>query len=341
MEALEVWVNKRFPSDDGDRARKRGRRLENQGRKRFDNQEMFSNEAEFQPGQDDFQEEAEEFEEGPMWREPKRQMIQRPMQGNSGPLMGQGPSQPRFRPPFPQGRGRPQGPPDNFQQFGPRPGMNSGQFHPNNGPPPGAFQEEDQGEEGESWNEPQQEDNNFQRGFSSSRGRGRGGPMNIPMQRHGPPPGQDNKMNTSFQDGQALGGMMPPDQNIRPAWQNRGRMQSQNDVNQEEEQHSDQNLMPAQRRGPHPLLLRGQPPNGPRRFPPPHDMRGGPPFNGRGPRLLRPRPPGGPPQEGFQNEQFMPSNMMRPNLKLRGLLDNVGQGNEQNQWQGDRTPLGR
>eukprot|EP00112_Aurelia_sp_Birch-Aquarium-sp1_P012294 Seg2587.3 transcript_id=Seg2587.3/GoldUCD/mRNA.D3Y31 product="pre-mRNA 3' end processing protein WDR33" protein_id=Seg2587.3/GoldUCD/D3Y31 len=335
MEALEVWINKRFPSDDGDRARKRGRRQENQGRKRFDNQEMFSNEAEFQSEQDDFQEDAEEFDEGPVWREPKRPLMQRPLlQGNSGPPMGQGPNQPRFRPPFPQGRGRPQGPSDNFQQFGPRPGMNSGPFHPNNGPPPGAPQGEDEEEEGAPWNEPQQEDSNFQRGFPNPRGRGRGGPMNIAMQRHGPPP-QDYNMNASFQEG----GMIPPDQNIRPAWQNRGRMQPHNDVDQEEEQQGDQNFVPPQRRGPHPLLLRGQPPNGPRRFPPPHDMRGGPPFNGRGPRLLRPRPPEGPPQEGFQNEQFMPSNMMRP--KLRGLLENQGQGNEQDQWHGDRTPLGR
>lgn len=334
IDALEIWVNEKFSSDDtlqvDNRLKKRGRKPENLVRSRFDSEDSEA-ERGFQQSQDKPQENRMEPPE-------KRSMPRPPMHpGISGPPPRQMDDSMRMRHPPPQFRSRPPSVSENYPPFRPQ-----GTFRPHLRPQGENMSSLDRGvDEGDynEWKETPGHHMGNRHGMPGSRGRGRGfghsAPRDSSMQR-------DNQF---YPDED--GNRMAQEQHTDQPWRSKGRAED-NEGQGAEDEWNDPNFVPQQRRGPHPLLLRGHHPGGPRRFPPPNEVRGMP-FEGSGPPPMRQGPPQRtphprhPPHEG--QEGFHPLDQSRPPnprsfQKLRGLMDGISRPAKE-QWQGDRTGGGR
>ena len=339
VDAQEIWVNEKFSSDDmqypDSRLKKRGRKPDGPQRHRFHNDEATSERG--------FQHIKEEFHEKQMEPPEKRQIVQPPMQpGMHGPSPRSINESARMRQAPPQFRARASSNSENFSQFRP-----PASFQSKSGPTEElsvnmADNESDFNET--NWNESQGFNAVNRRGMSGPRGRGRGF-AHPSMSRDISMP-RDNQY---FVDEE--GNRMPPDQHMEQQWRSRGRpnMEENNIDEQEvEPDWNNPNFIPHPRRGPHPLLLRGHHLSGPRRFPAPSESRGmhhdggGPPPVRQGP-SQRPPHPRHQTHEGQEGshipEQTRPPNA-RPYPKLRGLMDEIMRPSKE-QWQGDRTGMGR
>lgn len=342
IDALEIWVNEKFANDDAfqmdSRLRRRGRKPENFVRSRFHGEDG-SGEGGFHQGREDFQ----ESQEGRIEPPEKRQMVQPPTQ--HGPPPRPMDESVRMRHPPPHFRGRPPSGSDNFAQF--RPGA---PFHAQPRPQGDSMRPLNRGsDESEftdaSWSDPQGHNSVNRRGMmQGSRGRGRGFAHS-----------QMSRDATKSRDGQYFheeeGNKIAQEQNRDQNWQG-GLITDTDDKNvdgsEAESEWNDPNYIPQQRRGPHPLLLRGHHATGPRRFSAPIEARGMS-FDGSGRPPMRQsipqrgalhRHPLREGQEGFHlSEQPRPPNG-RSLQKLRGLMDGISRPAKE-PWQGDRTGGGR
>ena len=337
IDVQELWINEKISSDESqqseNRFKKRGRRPENAQRSRFQNEDGGT-----ERGLQQNQEEYNEFHDEQMEPPEKRQVVQTSMQqGNFAPRHID--EAPKMRPPPMQFRGRAPNSSNNYPPY-----RSPAPFHPQSGPqeehPLNKPADEDDNNE---WGGPQGFSVGNRRGMPGMRGRGRGfGHSSVPRDPSMP---RDNQY---FIDEE--GNQVPLEQHVEQPWRSRGRPNMEDSTFEEQEENMEwknANFMPHQRRGPHPLLLRGHPPPGARRFPPPGDGRGMH-FEGNGP-PMRQGPPQRPPhprhplQEGQDmsrlSEQVRPANS-RPYPKLRGLMDGIPRPSKE-QWQGDRTGMGR
>ena len=335
IDAQEIWINEKFSSDDSQQSdnkfKKRIRKPDIMQRNRYHSEDPGA-----ERGMQHNEEEYKEFHDEQTEPPEKRQTIQHSLQqGMFGPRHADDSSKSHSS--LMQYSGRNQGNPNNYPPFKP-----PIPFHPHSG-----TQEEHSVNIGadddnfKEWNDSQGYTSSNHRNMPGTRGRGRG--FAHTSMRRDPSMQRDSQY---FVDEE--GKKVPIEQHGEQQWRTRGRQDSNAFDEQEEDgDWNNPNYMPHKRRGPHPLLLRGHPSLGQRRFPTPGEGRGIH-FDGNGP-PVRQGQPQRPPHPRFPSHesQDMPhlseqtrATNSRAYPKLRGLMDGPSRPSKES-WQSDRTGMGR
>ena len=339
IDAQEIWINEKFSKDDDSqqqdsRFKRRGRKPDHSHRTRFQDEESG-----LERGLQENQEEYKAHHEDHMEPPEKRQMTDTSsQQGLLGPRHMEDSA--RIRPPPMSFRGRIPGHPNSYSPFRPK-----GPFHSQSVPQEehSTSQSHDEGAYSEWSNSLEYNAPPNRRGIPGPRGRGRG--FAQPSMPRESPVSRDSQY-VIDEDGSKR----PLEHHVEKPWRSRTNPNMEDiafEKREEEVEWSSTNFLPHQRRGPHPLTLRGHTLSGPRRFPLPGEGRGMH-FVGNGP-PIRQGPPQRPPPQGHSlhdssDTPHLPEQTLSVNprqlSKLRGLMDATPRPSQE-QWQGDRTGVGR